>query len=315
MILYPRDFSLFINQTFGISVPIQLKLLTSFVIVFGLWITLLFVRRFVLRHTEDATVAYRWNKSLSHVFFILGALLVARTWFSGIESVATFLGLFSAGMAVALQQPITDLAGWAFIAWRKPFEVGDRVEIGAHRGDVIDQRFFMFTLMEVGNWVDADQSTGRIIHVPNGSVFSLPLANYTQGFQYIWDELGVLVTFESDWQKAQGLLEAMAKEHTLHLSTQAERSVKQAARKMLIFYNNLSPRVYVSVKDSGVMLTIRYLTEPRKRRGDKELLWKDILLAFAQHDDIDFAYPSQRVFLNHLEGKPGTRPEAVNVLP
>ena len=62
----------------------------------------------------------------------------------------------------------------------------------------------MFSLMEIGNWVDAEQSTGRVIHVPNGKIFSEPLANYTDGFQYIWNEIPVLVTFESDWKKSQG---------------------------------------------------------------------------------------------------------------
>ena len=75
---------------------------------------------------------------------------------------------------------------------------------------LIDLRIFQFTLMEIGNWVDADQSTGRIVHVPNGSVFVTPLANYAKGFQYIWNEIPVLVTFESDWRRAKEILEGIA---------------------------------------------------------------------------------------------------------
>ena len=67
-------------------------------------------------------------------------------------------------------------------------------------------RIFMFTLMEIGNWVDADQSTGRVIHIPNGKVFKEVLANYSKGFQYIWNEIPVLVTFESNWKKAKEIL-------------------------------------------------------------------------------------------------------------
>jgi small-conductance mechanosensitive channel len=63
--------------------------------------------------------------------------------------------------------------------------VGDRVQLGEYRGDVIDQRIFMFSLLEIGNWVDADQSTGRVIHLPNGKIFTEVLANYGQGFHYI----------------------------------------------------------------------------------------------------------------------------------
>src|SRR5207247_865051 len=93
-----------------------------------------------------------------------------------------------------------------FILWRRPFEVGDRVQIGPHAGDVIDLGLFQFTLNEIGAWVNADQSTGRIIHVPNGKVFTDPVANYNKGFRYIWNEVPVVVTFESDWRKAKQIL-------------------------------------------------------------------------------------------------------------
>ena len=101
---------------------------------------------------------------------------------------------------------MTNLAGWVFIAIRKPFAVGDRIEIGDHTGDVIDMRLFQFTLVETGNWVDADQSTGRIIHIPNGWVFRQSTANYTAGFNFIWNEIPVTVTFESNWEKARDIL-------------------------------------------------------------------------------------------------------------
>ena len=49
-------------------------------------------------------------------------------------------------------------------------------------GDVIDIRIFQFSMVEIGNWVDADQSTGRIVHVPNSKVLREHLANYHFGF-------------------------------------------------------------------------------------------------------------------------------------
>ena len=81
---------------------------------------------------------------------------------------------------------------------RRPFEVGDRIQVGEHIGDVVDIGAFTFTLLEVGHWVQADQSSGRVIHVPNGVVFDSPVTSYTKGFRYLWDELPVLVTFESN---------------------------------------------------------------------------------------------------------------------
>jgi small-conductance mechanosensitive channel len=148
-------------------------------------------------------------KTSAYVAFALGVLVIVPLWFEGVKSASTFLGLLSAGLAIALRDPVVNLAGWAFILWRRPFEVGDRIQIGTHAGDVIDQRIFQFTLMEIGNWVGADQSTGRVVHIPNGKVFTEMLANYSKGFQYIWDEIPVLITFESNWEKAKGILEGI----------------------------------------------------------------------------------------------------------
>ncbi|RKY95964.1 MAG: mechanosensitive ion channel family protein, partial [Candidatus Hydrothermota bacterium] len=175
-------------------------------------------------------------------------------------------------------------------------------------GDVIDIRIFEFSILEIGNWVNADQSTGRVIHVPNGLVMKQTLANYSQGLQYIWNEVPVLITFESDWKKAKEILFRIAEKHALHLSKAAEKRLKEAARKYMIYYTKLTPTVYTSVEDSGVLLTLRYLCEPRKRRDTEQAIWEDVLTEFSKCDDIDFAYPTQRFYDNILEGKPGTKP-------
>ncbi|MBW2688937.1 MAG: mechanosensitive ion channel family protein [Deltaproteobacteria bacterium] len=265
----------------------------------------------VLLRGRDVQVQYRIRKTVAYITYPLAFLVIGRIWFAGFQAVSTYLGLLSAGLAIALQAPLVNLAGWAFILWRQPLKVGDRIQLGDDRGDVIDQRIFMFSLMEIGNWVDSDQSTGRVIHIPNGKIFTDVLANYSQGFQYIWNEIPVLVTFESDWRKAKQLLDEIAQRHGTSLSDSAARKLREAAKKFMIFYSKLTPVVYTTVKDCGVMLTIRYLCEPRKRRGSEQEIWEDILDAFAAHDDIDFAYPTQRYYHNDTEGKPGTRPEAI----
>jgi len=265
------------------------------------------VLRALYRRFDDARLLYQWRKTVTYVTALLTFLVVGRIWFQGFGSISTFLGLLSAGLAIALQDPIVNLAGWLFLVWRRPFNVGDRIQIGEHRGDVIDVRIFQFTIMEIGNWVDADQSTGRIIHIPNGKIFREAQANYTQGFHYIWNEIPVLVTFESDWRKAKSILLKVATEQALHLSTEAQEQIRRAARQFMIFYTHLTPIVYTSVADSGVLLTIRYMCEPTRRRSSAEAIWEAVLTEFAAHDDIDYAYPTTRYYENPVEGKPGAR--------
>ncbi len=299
-----------IEQNLGIGPAMQTKVLTSLIAVLLLWILHLVVVKLIVPRIQDIYIRYRIRKTAGYIIFIIGILVVARVWIRGFQALATYLGLLSAGLAIALKDPLANLAAWIFIIWRRPFEVGDRIQIGSDAGDVIDIRVFQFTLMEIGNWVGADQSTGRIIHVPNGKVFTEPLANYSKGFQYIWNEVAVLITFESDWRQAKEILLGIGAKHAEELSTIAEERVRRAARKFMIFYTKLTPTVYTAVKDSGVLLTIRYLCEPRKRRGSEEAIWEDILTEFAGSDDVDFAYPTRRYYDNLLEGKPGARAAA-----
>jgi len=211
------------------------------------------------------------------------------------ESMSTYLGLASAGIAIALKDLIINIAAWLFIMIKKPFVVGDRIEINNQSGDVIDQRLFQFTIMEIGNWVSNDQSTGRMIHMPNSIVFSHPLANFTSGFRYIWNEVHVLLTFESDYKKAKVLFQSIVEKHALKQTDHIEQELKSASKQYLIFYNILTPIVYTDVKDNGVMLSIRHLCKPQDRRMVIEKIWEDVLAVVQTNEDIDLAYNTVRM--------------------
>jgi small-conductance mechanosensitive channel len=257
------------------------------------------------RRIEETERRYLAVKTVNYLLGIVFVLALLRIWLGGITGLAASIGIISAGVAIALHAPLTNFAGWVFLTVRRPFTVGDRIQIGDHAGDVIDLRLFAFSLVEIGNWVNADQSTGRILHIPNGKVFQETVANYTQGFNFIWDEIAVTVTFESDWRRAREILSEIATRHTAIQSEQARNEVRKAASRYMIRYEHLTPIVWTSVADIGVTLTIRYLTDPRRRRSSEHAIWEDILDAFWEADDIDFAYPTMRYYDNAAEGKPG----------
>jgi small-conductance mechanosensitive channel len=284
-------------QTFIQNSPgITNQIVMTVVAILVIWLVRLIAIRIINRRISETKAQYKWRKNLTYVSVFLGFLIVGRIWFEGLQSLATFLGLLSAGLAIALRDPVTDFAGWIFILWRKPLDVGDRIQIGDVKGDVIDIRVFKFTVLEIGNWVHADQSTGRVIHIPNHKVFSDSLANYTSDFEFIWNELPVLVTFESDWQKAKNILQDIADEHLEDFVEQAKAQIRKAKKSYLIHYSYLTPIVYTDVQESGVCLTIRHLSNPRRRRSISEKIWEDTLVKFEEHDDIDLAYPTMRIY-------------------
>ena len=287
----------------GGTTDVGTKLLVSVLVILALWVLRTLAVRLANRGVEEVRLRYRMRKGITYVIVATGVLVIGALWVEGVRSLATYLGLLSAGLAIALKDLVENVAGWVFIAWRRPFRVGERIKIGEHAGDVIDIRIFQFTLLEIGAWVNADQSTGRIVHVPCGAALREPLINFSRGFHYIWDELPVLITFESDWRAAKDILMEIVNKEADELSESAKQRVREASERYMIFYEKLTPTVYTSVEDSGVLLTMRFLCEPRRRRGTRQRIWEDVLDDFALRDDIDFAYPTQRFYDDRAEGK------------
>ncbi|HBH62641.1 MAG TPA: mechanosensitive ion channel protein MscS [Nitrospiraceae bacterium] len=301
---------IWMHTTLGVSEDTSSRILSSVVAVILIGLVRWTIIFSVYQKTEDSRTRYRWRKGSLYILSIILVFIVGRIWYQGFRDVSTYLGLLSAGVAIALKDVLTNFAGWLFIFVRQPFQIGDRIRIGTHMGDVIDLRIFQFTIMEIGEWVHADQHTGRIIHIPNGKIFGEPQINYTRGwFEYIWDELPILVTFESNWQKAKEILQAIGRKHGEYLGTLAQEHVRKASGKLLTFTPHLAPVVYTSVEDCGVLITLRYLCEPRRRRDTSNAIWEDVLSRFAECDDIDFAYPTQRFYDNSTEGKHPLRPD------
>ncbi len=300
---------LFSSLNIDLTNNFQRNLLVSVLVIVMLWLARWFVLRIIHRRLADSPrLLYNWRKTVEYASVVLGILLVGRLWLEGIGTLVTYLGLLSAGIAIALQDLIVALAGWVFIVWRRPFVVGDRIEIEGQLGDVIDIRLFSFSMLEIGRRINAEQSTGRIIHIPNGKVFSEVLTNMHQGFPFIWNEIPVMITFESDWEKAKAILVNIINDLAPDVADAVRRG-RSSGQRFVISYSNVSPTVYTSVADSGVVLTLRYMIDPRKRRGSEQDIWEAILRAFKHHWDIDFAYPTQREYLHFEERKPPPDPQ------
>ncbi len=293
-----------IHTTVGIEAETLDHILWSALIILHYFIFRGIARKLIDKYWENPSGRYAATKTSSYLLGFAALIVLVRIWLGGVSGIMTYLGLVSAGIALTLKDPLVNVAGWLFIIVRGPFQVGDRIEISNTAGDVIDIRLFQFSMIEIGNWVHDDQSTGRIIHLPNGIVFQNTLANYTQGFKFIWNELEVVVTFESDWQDAKELLQTIADRNCAYDSKRAEKEVRETSHKYLIHYRYLTPIVWTAVVDHGVKLTIRYPCDPRERRSTAMKIWEDVLREFGKRDDIDFAYPTQRLYFNPTEGKP-----------
>ena len=133
------------------------------------------------------------------------------------------MGLFSAGIAITLQELFLSIAGSVYIFVVKVYEPGDRIEINGIKGDVIDIDSMYTTMMEIGQWVSSDNYSGRIVKLSNAFVFKGPVYNYSQDFPFIWDEFNLPIRYGSDIDLAKSIVIKVASE-TLSEYTASSKS-------------------------------------------------------------------------------------------
>jgi small-conductance mechanosensitive channel len=256
----------------------------------------LIANRYV-REDERRHAIRKWTRYVTLFFSLEWVLLIYNSYTGGRTPFVLFLiGVFLAGVAFSMRDIFSNIVGWLLIISGKGFSQGDRVKIENLTGDVIDIGILRTTLAEIGDWVGADQSTGRLVSIPNSLALTQPIYNYTQGYDFIWHEIKILVTFESDWQRAENIIAEVAQRDFEQKKEQIQERLRRVRSRYLVRYNFISPKVYVLIADSGVQLALRYLVRARRRRTLEDSLSREILLRFKQEPSIEFAYPTIRVF-------------------
>lgn len=156
------------------------------------------LERTLPRRFGRADARYKVRKFVVFAGYVAILLFLAILFEDRLGRLSVTLGVVGAGVAVALQDVVASIAGAFSIGFSKLYTVGDRVQIGDTRGDVIDIGLLRTTLMETGNWVSKDLYNGRIVRIPNSVILKVPIFNYSQGFRFIWDEIKVQFTTASD---------------------------------------------------------------------------------------------------------------------
>ena len=222
---------------------------------------------------------------LAAVVLILGLLSI---WFSDPARLATAFGLVSAGLAFALQQVITSIAGYFVILRGNTFTVGDRITMGGVRGDVMRLGFIQTTIMEMGQppsvqgadpamWVHSRQFTGRIVTVSNSKIFAEPVFNYTRDFPFIWEEMAIPITYTADRARAEAIMLDAARKHATEAEGMAAEKKVELKQRFGVDPVDLQPKVYYRLTDNWLELTVRFLVGTHRIRGVKDAMSRQII--------------------------------------
>jgi small-conductance mechanosensitive channel len=215
---------------------------------------------------DEPRLRYSFRKAISFAYILVLFITIITIWIPNPEALLVAYGLLAAGIAVSLSDFFKNLAGGIVIFFTRPFTVGDRIEIAKEFGDVIDVDLMYTTLMEIREWVDGDQATGRLNIVPNGLVLNSVVNNYTKDNEFIWDEITIPVTYDSDWKAARKLMLDTVKKETSDIIEQSTKEYGHLREKYYLQTKPAEPGVYMKVTDNWIQLSLRYMTPARKRR-------------------------------------------------
>ena len=270
------------------------ELLPRIIVTLIILIVVIFLRfvllRIATRRMRNQSNRLRWRTNSTY-FAVLAFLTFAfPVWLPSLRSIATVLGLFGAGILIVFKEIFLNLAAWFYIMIRRPFELGNRISVHGVAGDVLDIRLLEFAVMEVSPRNLGGQSTGRIVHLPNALLWTSPLSNASKEFSFNWNEIRVPVKINSDWKRAEAILQDIATTTTEKISDSDSR-IQHSADEYAINFSRLHPGIFLEYQKGAVVLTLRHLSEPRTRRMTVDAIWRSILERFeAEGIELDESY-------------------------
>lgn len=267
-----------------IADPYVKKTLITIFLIFIVVVLVKASQRVLGRHIENPENRYRLRKLATLTGYIIAVFLLSMVFSDSLPGLTVFLGVAGAGVAFALQEVIASAAGWVTMSFGRFYNIGDRVQLGGIKGDVIDIGVLRTTLMECGGWINGDQYNGRIVRVANSFIFKEPVYNYSSDFPFLWDELTIRVTYGSHYEKArehfQRVLDDVTGEHARRLKSEWRKMTDQ----YMLEDAQLEPTVTLCMQENWVEYSLRYVVDYKKRRSTKDKICMQILKAIEQCD-------------------------------
>ncbi|HII05972.1 MAG TPA: mechanosensitive ion channel [Methanotrichaceae archaeon] len=243
----------------------------------------------LIKRIKVSKTRYSFKKTVSIVYLVVLLAVVVNIWVENTQSLLVSYGIIAAGLAVALQDLFKNFVGGIIIFVTGIYRVGDRVEINTKKGDVIGIDILYTTLMEMGEWMSGDQATGRLTIIPNGYILAGSVNNYTKDHDFIWDDISIPITYDSDWKEAVTKILSVVRRETDHVAYQAGKELSTLEEKYYLPRRVVEPAVFITMTDNWINFNIRYTTVVRERRMVRNKLSRLILDEIEKSDKIKIA--------------------------
>jgi small-conductance mechanosensitive channel len=270
-------------------VDIILKSLFSLLILLFTFMAHRILRNLLKVQIKDQAHMHTLYMLVRNAILTVSGILILFVWLGSGSNLTVAMGILGAGIAFASQEVVGSFAGYINIVTGDLFQIGDRVRVGNVVGDVMDISLLRTMVMEIGEWVRADQYTGRIVTVANRVVFSDPVFNYTRHWRYLWDEIMIPISYDSDWQHAGEIMVERGRECSSHIQEQAQAELYALAQRYPVHQSAVEPTLYVVMTDNWIEMTLRYVVEAYQRRQVKDQLHRELWQRFESESGITVA--------------------------
>lgn len=274
---------------------------------------------------------------LKLILWVVFVIMSLGILFENVGALLTSLGLVGFGITFALQKPILNAVGWLNILFRGIYKAGDRIKIGTVKGDV--KEINVMNTVLYGVLPTSDQRSNKIVTIPNELVLTADVENYTQEGLFLVEELGILLTYESDFARAQQLLHEVAvavqqenrdavkksviqekesnekkliklgerllsnerakNDLSRFLIKQLEARAKQLDKTMEELEEEYKPRVRLEMRDSGLDLLLYFETPYDRKKATRTKIFTGFLEAIKGEKNVKIAYPHMQVLLQN----------------
>lgn len=242
-------------------------------------------RRAIFRYVRETRRRYQFLLLRKIIIWITVGVIIAFTFATELGSVATFAGLLTAGVAVALQSVILSVAGYFFLMGKYGIRVGDRVQIAGVTGEVVDIGLVRFHLLELSSGGTDAQPSGRVVAFSNSVVFQPTSGVFKKipGTSFVWHEISLTFSPESNYRMVQERItqavDLALKDHREDMDRQM-RHMEQTLNSISAI--ELRPKTRLHFTASGIEVTVRYPVELQKAADIDEHVMKDINAAIEQ---------------------------------
>lgn len=235
------------------------------------------IERLFIRRIKNIRAQSSFKRILLLLELLASIIIISSVWVPDTQALTVAYGLVGAGIAVTLQDFFKSFIGGLLIFINGIYRVSDRVEIDGRIGDVLEIGILYTTILEMRNWMGKEE-TGRITTIPNSYVLSKPINNYTKEHRFIWDEIIIPITYDSDWKTAYNDIIKVVKRETKDLIKEAEMDLDRIHKKHYhIYQRSTEPTILVTLTDNWIEFKLRFISKAQGRRSMRDIISRAIL--------------------------------------